>query len=109
MGKQHLEFFEQYHRRTVDPTWVTALEFFVAGLPLALYCGQLFSDVEASILGCKCIVLFALTGLIRHGCGWTLTPTALATLMALTPIIVFTLHLAGFGTPPETWPDGWDY
>jgi len=102
-----LPSFAHYDRVRGEPFGLTVLELVVAGLPTALFLGQLYTAEEATLLGAECLVLFILTALIRHGCGWSLWPTALACLIAFAPALIW-VYQAAIGTPPDLGAPGED-
>src|SRR5688572_8234748 len=103
-----LESFAQYDRLRGEPFGLAVLELVVAGMPMALFLGQLYTAEEATMFGAKCLVLFIITALIRHGCGWSLWPTGLACVIAFAPALVW-VSQAAMGTPPDLGAPGEDF
>jgi hypothetical protein len=75
---------------------------------MALYLGQLFTAEEAVMFGAKCLILFAISALIRHTCGWSLWPTGLACVIALLPALIWVYQLT-MGPPPPVGTPGEDF
>ena len=107
-NRDPLEAFARYDRVRGEPFGLAVLELVVAGLPTALFLGQLYTAEEATLLGAECLVLFILTALIRHGCGWSLWPPVRACVIVFAPAVIW-LYQAAMGTPPDLGSPGEDF
>ncbi len=100
-GNEPLKPLAEYGRLHPAPAALSIFEFLVAGLPTALYLAQAVDAQQAVAFGCKCLVVFLITGLFRHGCGWSTRPTLLASVVLFLPALVWVYHAAVPGPPPN--------